>query len=240
MFAKGILYFRAILFTLGFYASTALISLISVLLFPFSFKIRNAVVTSWADFNVWWIRVTCGLDYEVTGLENVPNTPCVIMANHQSTWETLVLKKFFPPMVWVIKRELLWIPFFGWGMAMVKPISINRSSPKEALRQIITQARERVAEGLWVIIFPEGTRVAPGQDKRYGLGGAIVASKTGIPVIPVAHNAGLFWKRREFIKRPGKITVVIGPPIDSKGKKAEALTAEVKQWIKARQAEMGA
>ena len=225
------LYLRSSAFFVVFVLSTIIYALLSILTFPLRYKHRYALLTTWADLNLWWLKLTCKLDYRVEGLENIPDRPSVIMSNHQSTWETLALKKFFPPMAWVVKRELMLVPFFGWGLAMAEPIALNRSSGQKAVDQLLRQARQRMKKGRWVIIFPEGTRVAPGQKKRYKLGGAIVSSRMQAPVVPVAHNAGLFWRRRQFIKYPGTITVSIGPPVYPNDKSPAQINDEVRAWI---------
>jgi 1-acyl-sn-glycerol-3-phosphate acyltransferase len=176
-------------------------------------------------------RVICGIHHDIKGLENVPVHPVIVMAKHQSAWETIALPTLLPPMSIVIKRELLWIPFFGWGMRMVSPIAIDRKAGKEALKQIVAQGRARMAQGFWVLIFPEGTRVKSGEAGRYGIGGAWLAAQTRTPVLPVAHNAGEVWPKNSFLKYPGTITLSIGPVISSAGKKADALNEEVKNWI---------
>jgi 1-acyl-sn-glycerol-3-phosphate acyltransferase len=153
------------------------------------------------------------------------------MSKHQSAWETMALQKMFPPQVWVMKREIFWLPFFGWAIAAMEPIAIDRSSGRKAVRQIVDQGRQKLEAGRWVVIFPEGTRVPPGKKGRYGMGGAILATETGYPVVPVAHNAGEFWKRNDFIKRPGTIDVVIGAPIESHNKEPAQLNQEVENWI---------
>lgn len=228
---KILLTLRSSAFALVFIFSTIIYASLSLFLYPLSFNTRYKFLTSWADLNIWWLKRTCKLDYRVEGLENVPKQASIVMSNHQSTWETLALKKFFPPTAWVAKRELLWIPFFGWGLSMTEPIAINRRSGQKAIEQLLSQGQRRLASGRWIIVFPEGTRVAPGKKRRYRLGGALIASRTQAQVVPVAHNAGLFWPRRQFVKYPGTITVCIGPPIDSRGKKPETINTEVKAWI---------
>lgn len=228
------LYLRSSAFFIVFVLSTIIYSSLGILTFPLRYRHRYILLTSWADLNLWWLKRTCKLDFRVVGLENIPNRPSVIMSNHQSTWETLALKKFFPPMAWVVKRELMWVPFFGWGLAMAQPIALNRASGQKAVDQLLRQARQRLEKGRWIIIFPEGTRVAAGQKKRYKLGGAIVSSRMQVPAVPVAHNAGLFWRRRQFVKRPGTITVHIGPPVYPKDKSPAQINAEIKTWIESK------
>jgi 1-acyl-sn-glycerol-3-phosphate acyltransferase len=236
--AMVLLYLRSGLFLLLFAGSVVAYASFGLLSFPLSFRQRYRLLTTWGDLNVWLCARICGLTYRVEGLENIPERPSVVMASHQSTWETLVLKQFFPPLAWVVKRELMWIPFFGWGLAMIQPIVIDRRAGKKAFQQLEEQARDRLADGRWLLVFPQGTRVLPGSPSRYKLGGALVASRTGVPVIPVAHNAGDFWARHQFVKYPGTITVSIGPPVDSRGRSPETVNAQVKQWIDAKEAEI--
>jgi len=174
-----------------------------------------------------------GIRYRVLGVENIPCEPCVVLSKHQSAWETLAFQVIFPPQVYVIKRELLWIPFFGWGLAMLSPIAIDRASGGRAVRQMLEQGRERLARGFWVIVFPEGTRVAPGTRHAYQTAGAAIAVHAGAPVLPVAHNAGTCWRRKAFLKYPGTVTVSIGKPLASDGVKADALTRSAEDWIEA-------
>jgi len=236
---KILLILRSSIFFLVFIISILFYALLSLFAYPLPFNKRYWFLTSWADLNIWWLKLVCKLDYRVEGLENIPKQASIVISNHQSTWETLAFKKFFPPVAWVVKRELLWIPFFGWGLSMAEPIAINRRSGQKAIEQILNQGSKRLEAGRWIIVFPEGTRVAPGKKRRYKLGGAVIASRTQVPVVPVAHNAGLFWPRRKFIKYPGTITVCIGPAIDSRGKKPDAINAEAKTWIEAKLEQIG-
>jgi 1-acyl-sn-glycerol-3-phosphate acyltransferase len=222
---------RSALFELLRALATVVFSLIALLTFPFSALTRYRIITVWNRVVVWLAQVICGIRYRVLGAENLPGTPAIVMAKHQSAWETIALPILLPPLAIVIKRELLRVPFFGWGFAMLSPIAIDRGAGKEALRQITERGRERIAQGFWVLIFPEGTRVPPGERGRYGIGGAWLATHTGVPVVPVAHNAGELWRRHAFIKRPGTITVSIGPVIESAGLKAGELNARVEAWI---------
>jgi 1-acyl-sn-glycerol-3-phosphate acyltransferase len=225
------LFLRSMFFALGMWSSTLIFAPLAMLTFPFPFATRYAFITRWARFNLWWLRLSCGLRYQVYGEDNIPPGNAIVFCKHQSAWETLALQNIFPPQVWLLKRELLWVPFFGWGLAMLEPIAIDRRARRKAVEQLVRQGTERLANGRWVIIFPEGTRVAPGHTGRYGIGGAVLAASSGYPVVPVAHNAGEFWPRRGFLKRPGTITVVVGPPIDSRGKDAEAIKEEARAWI---------
>lgn len=221
----------SLIYGIGQWLTILLFAPFSLLLIPFPFPVRYRVVSQWARFNLWWLEKTVGLRAEVSGLENIPDTPCIVMCKHQSAWETLALQPWFAPQVWVLKRSLLWLPFFGWGLATLRPIAIDRSAGKMAVEQIVDQGRERLESGSWVVIFPEGTRVAPGKRGRYRLGGAILAERTGYPVLPIAHNAGEYWPRNSFLKRAGVIQVVIGNPIDSHGRDAKDIIQEVEDWI---------
>jgi len=229
---------RSVVFSVGSIAATLVIGGLGVCTAPFPFSIRYRFISQWARFNLWWLKITCGLSYRVNGHEHIRPGNAIIFCKHQSTWETLALQAIFPPQVWVLKRELLWVPFFGWGLAVLEPISIDRKARRKAVQQIIDQGKKRLADGRWVVIFPEGTRVAPGTRKRYGIGGAALAEASGYPVVPVAHNAGEFWPRRGFLKQPGVIEVRIGPAIDSKGMTAAQINAAAEQWIEAQMAEI--
>jgi len=219
------------LFYFGLGASTAVFGPACVLLFPLPFKTRYFFVTRWTVFNLWWLKVTCNLSFEVHGRENIPDFPVVIMCKHQSTFETLALQLIFVPQVWVLKRELLWIPVYGWGLASMEPIAIDRSSAIRSFRRIVSEGQNRLEQGASVVIFPEGTRIPAGQKGEYLPGGSLLAKKSGCAVIPVAHNAGHFWPRRQLRKQPGVIEFVIGPPIEPGDKSASAINAEVEAWI---------
>lgn len=196
-------------------------------------KARFAIIALWRRCFMALCKTVLGIDYRVVGRENIPATPSVILAKHQSAWETVGLQAIFPPQVFVLKKSLLMIPFLGWAFAAVKMISIDRRAGSGALRQVVSQGRERLKAGYWVVIFPEGTRIAPGQTRRFKTGGAHLAVKAGALAVPVAHNAGEFWARNAFVKQPGTITVSIGPAIDPVGKTAEQVTALAEQWIEA-------
>lgn len=222
---------RSTLFSLVFVATIPLFAGLTLLCFPFPFRIRYAVATRWARLNLWSLARICKLSYEVSGREHIPKDTAIIFSKHQSAWETLALQEIFPPQVWVLKRELLWVPFFGWGLAMLGSIAIDRKAGRRAIDQLVAQGRQRLESGRWVVVFPEGTRVAPGQKGRYRIGGAVLAEQTGHSIVPVAHNAGEFWPRRGFIKRPGVIQVVIGPPIAAQGRAATDLLQQAENWI---------
>ena len=178
-----------------------------------------------------WLKFTCNLSFEIHGSENIPNKPCIVFCNHQSAWETLCFQLLFPPLSFVLKRQLLWIPFFGWGLASLNPIAIDRSAGAKAMRQVLKQGKERIDAGWWILLFPEGTRTAPGAKGNYSPSAAALAKRTQCPLIPVAHNAGQYWSRNAFDKHPGVIQVVIGEPLELEGKSAAEITAEAESWI---------
>jgi 1-acyl-sn-glycerol-3-phosphate acyltransferase len=205
--------------------------ILTPLILPLPYQKRYLVISRWAYFITWWLEKTCHISYQVEGLENIPKSAAIILSKHQSAWETIVFQKIFPPQVWVLKRELFWIPFFGWGLKSLNPIAIHRKNLRQSMQEIIEQGTDRLAKGIWVVIFPEGTRVAVGEKKRHGVGGAMLAEKSGYPVVPVAHNAGKFWPRSGFIKYPGIVKVVIGPIIDPIGKDYKEINQFVENWI---------
>lgn len=210
---------------------TPVFAVIALLTFPLPALTRYRIITVWTRCVMWAARSICGIRYRVIGAEHIPQQPCVILSKHQSAWETLAFQLIFPPQVWVLKRELLRVPFFGWGLAMLSPIAIDRSSRRAALQQLVEQGRQRLDAGFCIVIFPEGTRVAPGHRGKYRPGGARLAVQTGTAVLPVAHNAGLRWGRNAFLKYPGLVTVSIGAPIPAEGRDAETLAKQVEQWI---------
>ncbi len=222
---------RSTLFALFQVAVTLPYSLVALATFPLKAPARYRVITSWSRLMVLAAEKICGIRYRVLGAERLPPPPIIVLAKHQSTWETLTFQSIFPQQVWVVKRELLWIPFFGWGLAMLAPIAIDRASKQRALRQMLEQARDRLARGFCIVIFPEGTRVPTGARGVYQPGGAWLAAKTATPVVPVAHNSGELWRRNAFLKRPGTITVSIGAPIETRDLEPEALIRKVEDWI---------
>ncbi len=190
----------------------------------FSVKIWNQVI-------LWLCKVICGIRWEIVGKENIPQKPCVIVSNHQSTWETFALQTLFSPQSQVLKRELLLIPFFGWALALTKPIAINRANKRAALQQVIKEGGDRIKEGLWVLIFPEGTRRPHGKPGKFSRSGAVMACNTGVDILPVAHNAGTCWEHGKWLKKPGTITVEIGQPISTEGKSHNEVQEASSQWI---------
>lgn len=224
-------FIRSLIFLLLQFILTPLFSTLAIFTFPFPPLTRYRLISSYAHTMLWLLKVVCGIRHEVIGIENIPGEPCIVLCKHQSAWETLALQAIFPPQAWVLKRELLWIPFFGWGLAMTSPIAINRSDGKGAVKQLLKQGKARLAQGFFVVIFPEGTRVPYGQRGKYKVGGALLAASAGAPVVPVAHNAGRLWGRKAFVKRPGLITMSIGAPIDPTGLKADEINARTEAWI---------
>lgn len=207
---------------------TIIVLLGRVLGTPFS----DQVATHWGKINIWLQRVICGLKVHLVGEENLPARGAIVMSKHQSTWETIALRGLLAPhQSWVLKQELLKVPFFGWALGYCRAIPIDRKAGRRAVLQVVKEGKRALDDGRIVVIFPEGTRTAPGQRKKYGIGGAILAEKSGYPVVPIAHNAGVYWKRRGVKKYPGTIEVRVGTAIPSEGKKAQEIIAEVEQWI---------
>lgn len=202
-----------------------------VLFILFPLKLRFAVVGVWRTCFLELARWILGVRVEVKGRENIPDRPVLVLSKHQSAWETVALQAVFKPLVFVLKKELLRIPFFGWGLASVRMIGIDRNSGREALKQILEEGQDRLAHGIWVVVFPEGTRVPPGMRGRYKPGAAYLATRTGTPVLPVAHNAGEVWPKKALAIRSGTITISIGPPIETKGLKDAQVNAAVEAWI---------
>lgn len=184
------IYFRSILFYLGEALSTIPFLIIATIALPFPPKIRSRLIAGWAIFVTWWLKLCCNLDYKIEGMENIPDEPCVFASNHQSTWETITTQTFLPPLAWVLKKELFKIPVFGWGLWATRPIAIDRQERRTALEQVITQGKQKIREGRYVLIFPEGTRTLYGEVGNYKKGAAMLASDAQVPVVPIAHDAG--------------------------------------------------
>jgi 1-acyl-sn-glycerol-3-phosphate acyltransferase len=197
------------------------------------------MAASWCAVILFGARWICGIRYRMEGRENIPSTPHIVLSKHSSTWETLALTQFFPPLAYVAKKELLSIPFFGWGFRLASPITIDRSQATDAMQQIAIQGRERFRQGFWIVLYPEGTRIPPGTRAKYKTGGARLAVELGVPVVPVAHNAGYLWPKGVFRKYPGTLTVSIGKPIPSAGRDAQTLMADVENWIENEVARLG-
>jgi 1-acyl-sn-glycerol-3-phosphate acyltransferase len=222
---------RSILFLLLQTLLTIPFGLLTLLLLPLPRLPRYRFITLWGRVVIFLARWVLGIRHRVIGLEHLPTEPAVLLSKHQSAWETIAFQQIFPPISFVLKKSLLRIPFFGWGLAAFSPIAIDRGAGREALKQIEAQGKERLQQGFWVLVFPEGTRMAPGEVGNYQIGGPWLAVKAGAPVVPVAHNAGRCWSKNAFIKHPGEITVVIGPTIATAGRKANEVLAETQEWI---------
>ncbi len=224
-----------LLFTTLLVANTVAGSLWAVVLWPLPHRIRYFfAVRCWALANLWLLRVLCGVSWEASGRDNLPAGPCVVLMKHSSAFDTIVQALLFPRQTWMLKRELMFVPIFGWGLASMRAIGVDRARGARGIRSVIREGRARITdEGLWVIVFPEGTRVAPGEVGHYAPGGAMIASAAGCPVVPVAHNAGDHWPRRSATKRPGTIRVVIGRPLESTRGSARKITEEAKNRIEA-------
>ncbi len=228
---------RSLLFVPGYVVIIFVVSVLGLLIGPFlSFERRFWVPRLTFRLVSFWLRVCCNIRYEITGVENLPKTPCVLVSNHQSDWETYALQSLGLGLCTVLKRELLWIPLFGWALALLEPIAINRGRSVPASRSVISQGKKRLAAGRSVLLFPEGTRVLPGQKVPYRRSGALLAHAAGVPLVPIAHNAGEHWPGKRFMKTPGVIKMVIGEPIDTSDKKSEAIHQMSMEWIQKRHA----
>jgi 1-acyl-sn-glycerol-3-phosphate acyltransferase len=219
------------LFTSLLFVSVTLWGFVVIGLRLISYRAMYAGVRLWSGAMLWLLRVLCRLDYEIHGLEHLPERNSVILMKHSSAWETIAQLWLFPRQTWVMKRELIWAPILGWVIFLLQPIPIDRKGGRAAVEQVIAHGCRRIAQGLWVVIFPEGTRVPVGESRRYGLGGALLASAAGRDIVPVAHNAGAFWPRRSLLKRAGTICVVVGPPIPTAGREPREINQAVQDWI---------
>ncbi|MFA9460362.1 lysophospholipid acyltransferase family protein [Thiohalorhabdus sp. Cl-TMA] len=230
---------RSILFYLGMGTLTPLFALPLLASRPLPFAVRESIARGWCLAVLAWLRFTCGLRHRVEGLENLPDHPAVILSKHQSAWETIAFRTLFPAhLSWVLKKDLFRIPFFGWSLLALEEIGIDRASGREALRQVEEKGTAHLRSGRWVVVFPEGTRVAVGETGKYAQGGARLAVAAGAPVVPVALNSGSFWGRESWRKRPGTITVRIGPAFDPEGYSAAGLNRAVRDWIEAQMPEL--
>lgn len=233
------LYLRSLLFAIGNNLTGTFAGLVAVIIWPIlPYSWRWRIVTLWNRFVMLWLRICCGVKFEITGQRHFDRYPCVVMAKHQSTWETMFLQYYFGPVSTILKKELLRIPFFGWGLASLRPIAIDRSSPIQALKDVKNKGIERIKEGNNLLIFPEGTRTPVGQVGNYARSGADIAVAAGVPIVAVAHNAAECWPHKQFLKYPGTISVVISEPIDTAGRDRKELTEEVKNWIEGEIAKM--
>lgn len=229
--SRAVLYLRSTLYALVLTSTTLAYSLIYLLMAWLPYPRRYRIARQWGRTNVNALRVLCGLRLNVEGPEHIPDQPSLVFAKHQSTYEILALMMLLGPTAWVAKKELLRIPVFGWAFSRSKPITIDRKAGRSAIEQLVAQGQQALDEGRNILIFPEGTRMAPGSPLNYRIGGAVLAARTGYPVVPVAVNAGEFWPRRSFIKWPGVSTMVFGPAITTRGKTADQIRNEARDWI---------
>lgn len=233
------LFLRSLLFNIIYVGTVGFFALAVALVAPFHREWGVKLAECWVDLVFWSLEHICRIDWRIEGRENIPAEPAIAYWKHQSAWETLAQLKVFPKQSWVLKRELMWIPLIGQALLAIKPIAIDRKSGHTAVNQVLNIGSKRLLEdGMWVMIFPEGTRMPPGTTRRYGISGALLAEKTGRPIIPVAHNAGDFWRRNAFLKYPGTIQVRVGKPVYPHGVKPEDLNKEVQAWIEARMREI--
>ena len=221
---------RSLLYFVGSIISLILITLCGLFFVFSSYPTRQKFLSQWAIFCIWWLKVTLNITTKVIGQENVKQSPCVIISNHQSTWETLAFQSIFPAHTWVLKQELLWLPIFGWSLAMLKPIIINRGDKLKAIKKVIKQGADRLNKGISIVIFPEGTRQPYKHLGEYQNGGAAIAKKSGYEIVPVYHNAGNLWPKGSFIKKPGVITVIIGEVISDSNLTSSEITEKIRNW----------
>ena len=221
---------RSLLYFVGSIISLILVSFSGLLLIFASYPTRQKYLSQWAIFCMWWLKITLNIKTNVVGRENIINSSCIIISNHQSTWETLAFQTIFPAHTWVLKRELLWLPVFGWSLALLKPIIINRGEKLNAIKKVIKQGADRLEKGISIVIYPEGTRQPYKKLGVYQNGGSAIAKKTGYSIVPVYHNAGKIWPKGSFIKKPGVITVVIGEAISQSNLKPSEVTENIRQW----------
>ena len=221
---------RSSIFYIGYISSGVLASLIACIVGPFiGLDKRLKLFAIWPRFANWFLNFTCDIEVEVIGRENLPNEPCVIVSNHQGQWETFSMQYFFHPLCTLLKKELLYIPFWGWAMKMLNPIAINRDKPKEAILQTLEEGSNRLKEGMYVLLFPEGTRVKAGRVGNYARSSFELAKRNKVKILPLCHNSGDCWPAHKFIKHPGKIKLIIGEPFFVEDSKDSA--NEVKGWV---------
>jgi 1-acyl-sn-glycerol-3-phosphate acyltransferase len=231
---------RSLLFTSLLFITTMAFGVVVLLsaLLPLSIEQRYVIPRYWGLFECWLAKVVGGMNYVVEGRENLPDVPFVSLWKHSTAWETMAQMFVVPTAAWLLKREVLWIPIVGWAVSTYRPIAINRSAGHSAVNQVVKQGRERLAAGMGVVVYPEGTRVAPGQTRKYGVSGALLAIEAGAPVVPIAHNSGYLWPRRSLLKKAGTIYVVIGKPIDPTGLDAREINRRAQEWIESTIAEI--
>jgi len=222
---------RNILFYLGIIPAVFLFTLLALFLFFIPYKKRYWLMTRWSYFFIFWAKIAGGLKYQVEGMHHLPTSNAIVLSNHQSTWETIFFQTLLPPQCWVLKKSLLYIPGFGWSLALLEPIAIQRKQ-LNSIRALLKQGIERLNQGRWIVIFPEGTRVIPGKYRRFSRTGAALAKFSHTPIIPIAHNAGEFWPRGIFIRKTGTIRIVIGPAINPHEQTATEMNTAAEHWIR--------
>ena len=223
---------RSLLFMIIMIVVTIPWGCVCLLTFALPFPARYYITSRWNIFMIWLAKVLCGIRYQVRGMENLPSSPAILLCKHQSAWETIFLLCKMPrPLIFVLKKELLYMPFFGWALALLRVIPIDRSSGRDAFAKVIVHGRKRLADGQWIIMFPEGTRTAVGGQGKYKAGGARLAVETNSVVVPIACNSGECWPKNSFSKKAGMVTVSIGPTISPQGKSPAELIQEVENWI---------
>ena len=225
------IYLRSILFYLGEALSTIPFLFISMLALPCPPKTRSKLIAGWARFVIWWLKICCGVTHVIEGEENIPAEPAVFASNHQSTWETISMQTFLPALAWVLKKELFKIPVFGWGLWATRPIAIDRQDRSTALDQVVRQGKQKIKEGRYVLIFPEGTRTSYGITGRYKKGAVMLARAADVPVVPIAHDAGKYWSKNSWWIRPGVIRCIIGPKIQVDDMRDSEVTEQIRSWI---------
>ena len=221
----------SIVFTCFMFVSVPIYALVVFACAFGSFETRFIGVRWWIDSTMFLLRKLCRLEYSVEGYEHLPERNCVILMKHSSAWETIAQMQIFGKQTWVLKRELMWAPFLGWALKLLDPIAIDRRAGRSAVQQVVNQGKQKLAEGFWIVIFPEGTRVPAGESRRYGLGGALLAAAAGCPIVPVAHDAGRYWPRRGMLKRSGCVRVVIGPAIETSGRDPREINEDARRFI---------
>jgi len=221
---------RSALFYIGYLSSGMLASILACLIGPFiGLDKRLKLFSLWPRFTNWFLNLTCGIKVNVIGKENLPSGPCVIVSNHQGQWETFSMQYLFHPLCTLLKRELLFIPLWGWAMKMLHPIGINRDKPKQAILQTLEEGSERLKRGMFVLLFPEGTRVKAGRVGKYARSGFELAKRNNVKVLPLCHNSGDCWPAHKFIKKSGTINLHIGKPFYVEDSKESA--EDVRQWV---------
>ncbi|TFG87663.1 MAG: 1-acyl-sn-glycerol-3-phosphate acyltransferase [Chromatiales bacterium] len=229
---------RSVIFTVLMFLSVLPWSIVIAVGRLSGYPASYALVMIWVRANFWLMDKLCHLNFRVEGSENIPAQNSVVLLKHSSAYETLAQFFLFPRQCWVVKRELLWAPFLGWAIAAVRPIAINRGAGQQAVAQVLAKGKARLEEGHWVVIFPEGTRMPPGETRRYGLSGVLLAQEAGRLLVPVAHDAGDYWPRRGLRKRPGTVTFRIGPAVDPAGREPRQVNEEIQAWVEAQVAEL--